>query len=180
MATAPTSNPPCLTIDANVLIALCSKEVDKYTVALRELRGCAAAGYQFYAPGVVIAESLFILCRKLGDKSLSARDHAAAVADLCTYMGIILPPPNGDASLVPRAEQIRQGYGCSRSADGLYIALAEALAASGTSELLTFDGGMENQAKAGAPSVKVRLLVPVPATSPGSVPGTSSTTASAP
>jgi hypothetical protein len=27
--------------------------------------------------------------------------------------------------LIARAEQIRSGYGCSRSADGIYIALAE-------------------------------------------------------
>jgi len=178
MATAPTNKPLCLTIDANVLIALCSKEIDKYAIAQSELTQYAQAGYQFYAPGVVIAESLFVLCKKLEDKSLSAPDHAAAVTDLCTYMGMILPPPNGDASLVARAEQIRQGYGCSRSADGLYIALTEVLAAGGTTEILIFDGGMENQAKANAPTVKARLLVPVP--QPASTPASAPSTAPAP
>jgi predicted nucleic acid-binding protein len=162
MATAAMSNPPHLTIDANVLIALCSKEVDKYAIAYKELTQYAQAGYQFYAPGVIIAESLFVLCKKLEDKSLSPASHAAAVADLCAYMGMILPPPNGDSSLIARAEQIRQGYGCSRSADGLYIALTEELATKGVTEILTFDGGMENQAKANAPTVKVRVLVPSP------------------
>ncbi len=168
MAIAATSDPFCLTIDANVLIALCSKESDKFAIAQRELTQYAQAGYQFYAPGVIIAESLFVLCKKLEDKSLSTSDHAAAVADLCTYMGMILPPPNGDGPLVARAEQIRQGYGCSRSADGLYLALTEELAARGITEILTFDGGMENQAKANAPTVKVRLLVPTaqPAAAP--------------
>jgi len=178
MATDATNNPLRLTIDANVLIALCSKEIDKYAIAHRELTQYAQAGYQFYAPGVIIAESLFVLCKKLEDKSLSASDYAAAVADLCTYMGMILPPPNGDGSLVARAEQIRKGYGCSRSADGLYIALTEDLAAGGITEILTFDGGMENQAKANAPTVKVRLLVPAPQTA--SAPAGASPTATAP
>jgi hypothetical protein len=149
-------------------------------VALLELRQYAAAGYQFYAPGVVIAESLFVLCKKLEAKDISAQDHASAIADLCMYMSTILPPPNGDGSLVARAEQIRQTYECRRSADGLYLALTEELAAGGTSELLTFDGGMENQAQAGAPTVKVRLLVPAPAPSPTSTTGMSSPTAPAP
>ena len=61
------------------------------------------------------------------------------------YMALIAVPNNGDASLLPRAEEIRSGYGCSRSADGLYIALAEELAKSGTAELLTFDKGTVNQ-----------------------------------
>jgi predicted nucleic acid-binding protein len=162
MATATMNNPLRLTIDANVLIALCSKEIDKYDIAHRELMHYAQSSYQFYAPGVIIAEALFVLCRKLSDQRLSASDHTAAVADLCTYMGMIFPPPNGERSLVSRAEQIRQGYGCSRSADGIYIALTEELAADGIAEILTFDGGMENQAKAHAPTVKVRLLVPAP------------------
>jgi predicted nucleic acid-binding protein len=162
MAPATANNPLRLTIDANVLIALCSKEIDKYAIAHNELTRYAYAGYQFYAPGVVIAEALFVLCKKLEEHRLSASDHAASVVDLCAYMSMILPPPNGDRALVARAEQIRQGYGCSRSADGLYIALTEALAAGGTSEVLTFDGGMVNQAKASAPTVKVRLLLPQP------------------
>ncbi len=177
MTTASTNDPLRLTIDANVLIALCSKEIDKYAIALKELTQYAQAGYHFYAPGVIIAESLFVLCKKLEDKSLSASDHAAAVADLCTYMGMILPPPNGDRSLVARAERIRQSYGCSRSADGIYIALTEELAAGGITEILTFDGGMENQAKANAPTVKVRLLIPAPP--PASKSGSASPTASA-
>jgi predicted nucleic acid-binding protein len=162
MATAAKSNPPHLTIDANVLIALCSNEIDKYAIAHKELTQYAQAGYQFYAPGVIVAESLYVLCKKLEDNSLSPGDHAAAVADLSAYMGMILPPPNGDSSLVTRAEQIRQGYGCSRSADGLYIALTEELTAKGVTEILTFDAGMENQAKTNAPTVKVRTLVPAP------------------
>jgi len=160
MATMPVSQPPSLTIDANVLIALCAKEVDRYDMADAELTRCAQAGYRFYAPGVVIAECLYVLCKKLEDNSLSPTDHAAAVADLCTYMGMILPPPQGDRALIARAEQIRSGYGCSRSADGLYLALTEELAGEGPAELLTFDSELQNQVRKNAPSVVIRLLVP--------------------
>jgi len=172
MAMMPASQPPSLTIDANVLIALCAKERDKHAIADAELTRCAQAGYRFYAPGVVIAECLYVLCKKLEDSSLSPIDHAAAVADLCTYMGMILPPPQGDRALIARAEQIRSGYGCSRSADGLYLALTEELSGTGPAEFLTFDAGLQNQVRANAPSVVIRLLVP-------STPQTS-TSASAP
>jgi predicted nucleic acid-binding protein len=138
MASVPTTNPPRLVIDANVLIALCAKEADKYAIADSELTRYAQAGYEFFAPGVIIAESLFVLCKKLQDSLLTAVDHADAIADLCSFMGVINPPPNGDRSLVSRAEQVRASYGCSRSADGLYVALAEELGAMGTAELLTF------------------------------------------
>ena len=70
-------------------------------------------------PGVVVAECLYVLCKKREDNTLSPTEHAAAVSDLGTSMGMILPPPQGDRSLIARAEQRRSGYGCSRSADGL-------------------------------------------------------------
>jgi len=175
MAMMPASQPPSLTIDANVLIALCAKERDKHAIADAELTQCAQAGYRFYAPGVVVAECLYVLCKKLEDNTLSRTDHAAAVADLGTYMGMILPPPQGDRSLIARAEQIRSGYGCSRSADSLYVALTEELSGAGPAELLTFDAGLQNQVRANAPSVVIRLLVPAtPQTStPASAPPSS-------
>jgi predicted nucleic acid-binding protein len=173
MATTPASNPPSLIIDANVLIALCAKELDKYAVADAELTRRAQAGYVFYAPGVIVAECLYVLCKQLEVGSLSTADHAAAVADLCTYMGMILPPPGGDRTLVARAEQIRAGYGCSRSADGLYLALAEELTTSGSVELVTFDTHLPNQARVNAPSVSILLLVPsTPPTAPSGTPPT--------
>ena len=66
--------------------------------------------------------------------------------------------PIGDSSLLTRAEQICQGYGCSRSADTFYIALAEQLAHQGTTELITFDVDQSKMAAAFAPIVSVRLL----------------------
>jgi predicted nucleic acid-binding protein len=160
MVTMPITNAPDLIIDANVLIALCAREVDKHAIADAELTRYAQAGSLFYAPGVIVAECLYILCKKLQDGTLSSSDHAVAVTDLCSYMGMILPPPKGDRMLVARAEQIRSGYGCSRSADGLYLALAEELTTMGPAELMTFDTQLPNQARANAPSVVIHLLVP--------------------
>jgi predicted nucleic acid-binding protein len=52
----------------------------------------------------------------------------------------------------------RDGYGCSRSSDGLYIALAEELVNTYDTEIVTFDKGFINQAAKNAPTVKVNLL----------------------
>ncbi len=172
MATIPTTNAHAVIIDANVLIALCAREVDKYAIADAELTRYAQAGSPFYAPGVIVAECLYILCKKVQDGALSTPDHAAAVADLSSYLGMILPPPRGDRSRVARAEEIRGRSGCSHSADGLYIALAEALTAMGPAELLTFDAQIPNQARANAPSVIVNPLVPSTTAVPTPPPGT--------
>jgi predicted nucleic acid-binding protein len=159
MATSSPTSPPCLTIDSNILIAICSKEVGRHTLADAELTSYAMRGYEFYAPGYIVGECLYVLCRKLEvDRSITPAEHAVAVADLSTYMKMILPPPNGEASLVTRAEEIRGGFGCSRSADGLFIALAEELTASRTTELLTFDAGIPSQTRRHAPTVAVRVL----------------------
>lgn len=160
MATESRTTPPGLVIDANVLIALCAKESDKYAIADSELNRYAKQGYEFFAPGVIIAESLYVLCKKLQENTLSPLEHADAIMDLSTYMSMIDPPPNGDRSLITRAEEIRKAYGCSHSADGLYIALVEDLLSRGVAELLTFDSQIQNQIKNNAASVKVNVLVP--------------------
>ena len=161
MATNPPSRPPALTIDSNVLIAICSKEAGRHALAHAELMSDASRGFEFFAPGYIVGECLYVLCRKLEvDRTLTPAEHAAAVADLSTYMGMILPPPSGEASLVNRAEQIRSGYGCSRSADAIFIALAEQLAATRPTRLLTFDTGFKNRASRNAPTVDVHELMP--------------------
>jgi predicted nucleic acid-binding protein len=63
MATAQTSNPPSVVIDANVVIAFCAKEPGGYAKAKAELESYAKAGWRFYAPGVLAAEALFVLCK---------------------------------------------------------------------------------------------------------------------
>ena len=84
MATAPPSSPPCLTIDSTVLIAICAKEAGRHPLAHAELTTYANQGYEFYAPGNVVAECLYVLCRKLRDDgTLSQADHAAAVLRKC-------------------------------------------------------------------------------------------------
>jgi predicted nucleic acid-binding protein len=159
MATTPSSSPPAVVVDANVLIAICAKEASTYTAALAQMRQYALDGCLVYAPGVVVAEALYALCRKLQNGIVTPTQHGRAIHRLLVGVAGILPPPSGDLALTHRAEQIRGTYGCSRSADGIYIALAEQLAQTGPAELVTFDTGMQQQAEVAAPGVTIRLLI---------------------
>lgn len=154
------NKPGAIVIDANVLIALCAREQDKLIKAQTAFDGFAKQGWAFYAPGVLLAETLHILCGKLQNGILMPSEHLLAIQTLQNYLPQISLPPSGDFALAARAEAIRQHYGCSRSADGIYLALAEELAQQGPTELLTFDQGMVNQAAQTAPTVQVNLLIP--------------------
>lgn len=158
MASAPASSVGSVVVDANVLIAICAREDDKFSKAETALKDCAARGSIFYAPGLIIGEVLYVLCGKLQNGLLTAGEHEKAVRSFQAQMNAILPPPRGDAALITRGEEIRNGYGCSRSADSVYLALAEELAQSGDIELLTFDEDLQKQAAKNAPSVKINLL----------------------
>ena len=142
MVSSPPSNPGALVIDANITIALTAKETRREAKALAEMARYAQLGYEWFAPGVIIAETLYILCGKKQSGALSTFDYATAVLGFQTTMASIQPPPNGDRALIARAEQIGEGYGCSRSADGIYIALAEELSQTRPTVLLTFDQNM--------------------------------------
>lgn len=158
MATVPPSSEGALVLDANVVIAISSSETGRDAMATAEITDFVNLGYELYAPGVIVAETLFVLCEKRNSGSLSLADYAAALATFERVMATVLPPPNGDVSLIRRAEQIGSGYGCSRSADGLYIALTEELATTRTTVFLTFDRGCPNQAAANAPTATVKVL----------------------
>lgn len=105
-----------------------------------------------------MAEVLFVLCRKLSDGSLTAAAYAEGIELLKDHLAELLPPPRGDAALVQRARAIQTGYSCLHSADCLYVALTEELAASGAAEFVTFDKRVVNVAAKNAPAVKVNLL----------------------
>lgn len=152
------SNLQAVVVDANVLVAVCAREQDKLATAEAAINDYAAKGWTFYAPNVVVGEVLFALCKKLQDGALTQTDYDDAIENFADQMQMILPPPDGEASLIKRAKEIRSGYGCSRSSDSLYIALTEALTRSGAAEFLTFDGDTVNQIAKNAPTVKVNLL----------------------
>ncbi len=152
----PNSN--VVVIDANVMIAICAKEQGKQITAKNAIEDYVVKGWMFSAPNVIVAEVMYILCLKLQDGSLTSALYEKAIENFYDYAINFLPPPTGEASLIKRAREIRQGYGCSRSSDSLYIALAEELTASYHVELLTFDTGFINQAAKNAPTVKINLL----------------------
>jgi predicted nucleic acid-binding protein len=147
-------------VDANILVAISSKETATLSKAQTALSDYAKLGYRLYAPDVVVGETLFALCQKLQNGFLLGPAHAAAIVSLDALLKLLTPPPDGDTSLMLRAEQIRNGYGCSHSAEGLYIALAEQLSQSQPTTLLTLDVGLSKQATQNAPTVTVDLIVP--------------------
>jgi len=154
----PISSVGAVVVDASFLIAICSKETNTEITAIAEFDRCSQLAYKFFAPGVLFAEVLYVLCGKLANGTLSAADHIQAVIDLEQLAEGILPPPYSEASLIQRAEAIRGGYSCRRSADGIYIALAEQLAKTQLTILLTFDKDLAKQAARHAPSVIVKIL----------------------
>lgn len=144
-------------IDANILVAICAKEPGEPT-AKAALADYTAKNWAFYAPGAILTEVLFILCRKLQSGEIDAAKHQKAVKEFNDYMSAILPSPQGDSGFILRNEEIRSGYSCLHSADAFYLALAEELAKRGPAEFLTFDKRVVNVVANNAPTVKVNLL----------------------
>lgn len=141
--------------DANIPIALCAKE-PKQSKAEKALKDYADDGWEFYAPNIIVAEVLYVLCQKHRAGTLTDKAYKEAVENFQDQMKAV--KTISDADLIKRAFEIQQSYGCSRSADSIYIALAEHLTKSSTVEIVTFDGGLVNQAAKNAPSVKVNVL----------------------
>lgn len=145
--------------DANVLIAVCARENDKLRTAETAFDDYTNQGYEFFAPSVLVAEVIFILCQKCAGGLLTQPEYEKAIKAFEYYLNFISLSPNGEASLLKRAVEIREGYGCSRSSDGLYLALAEELAQTYDTEIVTFDKGFVNQSVKHTPTVKINLLI---------------------
>lgn len=156
---SPISLNGAIVIDTNVLIAICARETGRLTKADTALNDYARRGWKFHAPGVLISEVLYVLCGKVQNGLLTATEYEEAIESFQDQMQAIFPPPHGDASLIQRAKEIRDSYGCSRATDSIFIALAEKLTQEGPTRLLTFDQALENQVKQNAPTVIVHLLI---------------------
>lgn len=65
--------------DANVLIALCSKETDKIKTAETAFEDYTNRGFEFFAPNVLIAEVIFVLCQKLANGILTQIEYDEAI-----------------------------------------------------------------------------------------------------
>lgn len=151
------TNVGAVVIDANVLVSICDNEPSHQT-AKDALADYTAKGWDFYAPGAILTETLFILCKKLQAGLLTEAEHQQAVKVFDRLMQGIRPSPQGDIRFILRNEEIRKGYSCLHSADAFYVALAEELAQSGPAEFLTFDKRTVNVVASNAPTVKVNLL----------------------
>ena len=158
MAILMPNDAPALVIDANVTIAVAAREAGRDALATAEMRRYSSLGYEWFAPGIILGETLYILCQKHQAGFLTAVEYEDAVAEFEILMQSILPPPLGEASLVLSAQAVGAGYGCSRSADGIYIALAQQLAQNRLTVLITFDKALSHQASLQTPGVNVCLL----------------------
>jgi predicted nucleic acid-binding protein len=103
MATPPTSSLAYIVIDASFAIAHCAREPSRYAKTKAYLEFHAQNGSEFFAPGVLVSESLFVFCKKLESGSLTATEHANAVKSFEVLMSAISPAPNGEASLIVRS-----------------------------------------------------------------------------
>src|SRR5947208_131060 len=89
-----------------------------------------------------------IMERNVNENGVAPVQHAQARAEFHTMLSFVSPSPQGDFSLLLRAEAIRGAYTCYRSADAVYIALAEDISTTRPTILLTLDDGIKNQAQA--------------------------------
>ncbi|MGH9427272.1 MAG: type II toxin-antitoxin system VapC family toxin [Terriglobia bacterium] len=117
------SSAGAVVIDANVLVSICAKEPSCQT-AEDALNDYAVKNWAFYAPGAILTEVLFTLCRKHQDGSLTEAEHEEAVETFNDYMQGVRPSPQGDVRFILRNEEIRKSYSCLHSADAFYLALA--------------------------------------------------------
>jgi predicted nucleic acid-binding protein len=49
-------------VDANIAVAISSKEAGRDVKATTELNAYAAQGYEWFAPGAIVTETLYALC----------------------------------------------------------------------------------------------------------------------
>lgn len=75
--------------DANILIALCAKE-PKQLIAAKALAAYANDGWEFYAPNIIIAEVLYILCQKHQGGTLTDKAYREAVENFQDQMKAIV------------------------------------------------------------------------------------------
>ncbi|MBX9581971.1 MAG: PIN domain-containing protein [Gemmataceae bacterium] len=139
------SNPTAAVLDASAAVAYAAREPGRFGHVASHLAANNATGRDSYAPGLIVGETLHVLCKKLARGELDATTHAAAVVDLIDLMNGVRPPPGGEAGLIAPAARLGGGYTCAKSNDSLYLALAERLVAAGeVVEVVTFD---DDQAK---------------------------------
>lgn len=91
---SPTSNPNALITDANILISVCSKEPTA-VIAESALENYAKNGWEFFAPNIIIAEVLYILCQKHQNGLLTPKSYDDAIENFQDQMKVTQNP--GDA-----------------------------------------------------------------------------------
>src|SRR5437762_477621 len=82
----PTSPPHAVVVDANIAIAIAANETNGAQKASSELAAYSAAGCEFFAPGVLVSETLYVLCKKAEAGILSPADHTLAIQHFQVFL----------------------------------------------------------------------------------------------
>jgi predicted nucleic acid-binding protein len=90
--------------DANIFIALCAKE-PKQSKAEKALKDYADDGWDFYAPNIIVAEVLYILCQKNQAGTLTNVAYKQAIESFQDQMKAVKTV--SDADLIKRAFDIQ-------------------------------------------------------------------------
>ncbi len=68
------SKTDAVVIDANVLISLCTKKPLTFAQASTAFNDYGQRGWAYYAPNVIVSETLFVLCQKLQPRMQAVND----------------------------------------------------------------------------------------------------------
>lgn len=100
-------------VDATVAVAISAKEAGREQRAVTELSRYSANGRQFYAPGVLSSETLYVLCGKGQSGVLTVAEYVQAVIDLENLMRGTLPPPMARRHSLALRSPFRAGTGAA-------------------------------------------------------------------
>ena len=102
---SPMINNGIVILDANILIALCANE-SKQSKAEIALEIYANDGWEFYAPNIIVAEVLYVLCQKHQSGTLTDKSYEQAVENFQDQMKAV--KTISDATFIKRALKFKQ------------------------------------------------------------------------
>ncbi len=105
LAMTPTIKPEIVVIDANLLISLCAKEPTQNT-AKTALENYAKDGWYFYAPNLIVAEVLYVLCLRHQKNILTDKSYQEAIENFQDQMKAIQTV--NDDILIKRSTEIQK------------------------------------------------------------------------
>ena len=95
-------------VDASVAIAIAAKEAGSEQKANTAISAYVLQGSKVMAPGVLLSESLYVLCKMRDGGTLKTAEYSQAILDLDIFVGIFEPPLFADFDLALQADAIQR------------------------------------------------------------------------